>query len=352
MTSLEDGTLANNLSGELVPVEGIDWLTNALTDAPSSGGVDDEEEDEYLNRLSNNFALMAPRPILAPDFALIARNVAGIQRAIAIDNYIVGTNQVDKIDFTGTVTGGTYTITLDTQVTAAIAYNATAAQVKAAIELLANTEPGDVDVTLGPGPTDMNVTHQGRYAYTARTMSITSSVTGGGTLVKTIVTAAVAANAVAENALVVAAIDSSGNAIAPATKTALDVYLQAMRQQNFNINILDPVYTTVTINYTAVKTTNSSAADVKLRADAAITQYLSPSFWGVPVWPPDARGWERKTVLRAQELYTILNNVDGLDFVSALTFNGGATGVVDATDKTLIGTFPLPRVGVITSTVT
>jgi hypothetical protein len=96
-----------------------------------------------------------------------------------------GTNQKDIIDFTATVSGGTYTLTVDGQTTAAIQWNATAAQVKAALELLSNVDPGDVLVTGGPGPTDMTVEHTGYYAYKARAFSRTSSVTGGGTLVIT-----------------------------------------------------------------------------------------------------------------------------------------------------------------------
>jgi hypothetical protein len=104
---------------------------------------------------------------------------------------IDGTTQKDTIDFTGTVTGGTYTITLDGQVTTAIPYSATAATVRTTLEALANTDPGDVLVTGGPGPTDMIVEHTGRYAFRSRTMTITSSVTGGGSVARTVSAAVV-----------------------------------------------------------------------------------------------------------------------------------------------------------------
>lgn len=45
-------------------------------------------------------------------------------------------------------TGGTFTITFQGQTTAAIAWNATAAAVKTAMEALSNIEPGDVSVSL------------------------------------------------------------------------------------------------------------------------------------------------------------------------------------------------------------
>lgn len=48
-------------------------------------------------------------------------------------------------------TGGTFTITFQGETTAAIAFNATAAQVKAALELLPGINVGDITVTGGPG---------------------------------------------------------------------------------------------------------------------------------------------------------------------------------------------------------
>jgi hypothetical protein len=55
--------------------------------------------------------------------------------------------------------------------------------------------------------------------------------------------------------------------------------------------------------------------------------------------------------LRAQEFYTALNSVDGVDYVSVLTFSNGLGATQDGTDKTLLGTFPLPLAGTITITV-
>jgi hypothetical protein len=56
------------------------------------------------------------------------------------------------VTITGTPTGGTVTLTLDGETTAAIAYNAAASAVQTALEGLSNVSPGDVAVTGGPGP--------------------------------------------------------------------------------------------------------------------------------------------------------------------------------------------------------
>lgn len=65
-----------------------------------------------------------------------------------------GTQEVNTLTKdTGSITGGTFTITYSAQTTAAIPYNATASQVQAALEALSNIAPGDVIVTGGPVPT-------------------------------------------------------------------------------------------------------------------------------------------------------------------------------------------------------
>lgn len=60
--------------------------------------------------------------------------------------YAGRTSEIQTI--TISATGGTFTVTFEGQTTAAIAYNATAATVQAAMEALSNIQPGDVTVSL------------------------------------------------------------------------------------------------------------------------------------------------------------------------------------------------------------
>lgn len=350
--SVEEGTDGNGLTGQVQLVEQVDWLSSATVVAPSSGGSDDESDDDYLNRLTTYLSLMAPRPLLGQDAALLARNISGVYRAVAIDNFLPGTNEVQTIshNYTGG-TGGT--ITFNGQTTAGLAFNATAAQVQAALEALNNIEVGDVAVTGGPWPAALTITFKGRYEYTnvAQITAAAGSWTGGTTITINTTTGGVAANFAAENAIALAAVDVSGNAIGSTLKTSVDTYLQSLRQQNFIINVLDPAYTTIDVTFTAVKKASAQASDVESRAETAVADWLSSANWGTPGWPIDAQGWERQTVVRQQELYTILNNIDGLDYVTALTFSNGSGATQDGTDKTLLGTFPLTRPGVINGTV-
>ena len=63
-----------------------------------------------------------------------------------------GVDEVEQIAITGSPDGGTFTITLAGETTAALSYAATAAQVQAALEALASVVPGDVACTGGPLP--------------------------------------------------------------------------------------------------------------------------------------------------------------------------------------------------------
>jgi uncharacterized phage protein gp47/JayE len=91
LRALEPGADSSGLGGAGVAAELLDaleYVTSVTLSAQTSGGVDEEEEDLYLNRLSNRLQLMAPRPILARDFAIMAQDVAGVDRATAVDNFI------------------------------------------------------------------------------------------------------------------------------------------------------------------------------------------------------------------------------------------------------------------------
>ena len=60
-------------------------------------------------------------------------------------------NEQQSVTVTGAPTGGTFTLTIDGQTTAGIAYNAAASAVQTALEGLSNINPGDVTVTGSAG---------------------------------------------------------------------------------------------------------------------------------------------------------------------------------------------------------
>ncbi len=81
------GGFANGLGGTYVLYDALAFVAGITSTAHSSGGVDTETDTAYLDRLSALLQLLTPRPILPPDFAALARSVAGVYRAVAIDGY-------------------------------------------------------------------------------------------------------------------------------------------------------------------------------------------------------------------------------------------------------------------------
>jgi hypothetical protein len=97
------------------------------------------------------------------------------------DTIAPGVNEVQRLTITGDPTGGTFTLDFLSQDTAAINFDAVAADVQAALEDLPNVDPGDITVTGGPGPgTPFTFTFGGNYAYQdVAQMTVTPAFTGG-----------------------------------------------------------------------------------------------------------------------------------------------------------------------------
>ncbi len=87
------------------------------------------------------------------------------------------TNETQTVRVTG-ASGGTFTLTFDGQTTAPLAFNATAAQVQAALEALSNVGAGDVAATGGPVNTS-NVSVNFRGALSERNVAQMSADSSG-----------------------------------------------------------------------------------------------------------------------------------------------------------------------------
>lgn len=107
----------------------------------------------------------------------------GVMPVWHLDGQIGGVSEVQTVTVTGTPTGGSYTLTFDGETTGAIAYNATAATVKAALEALPNIPVGSLTAAGGPHPgTAVTIAFGGRFELTdVPEMTATGSFTGGST---------------------------------------------------------------------------------------------------------------------------------------------------------------------------
>lgn len=90
-------------------------------------------------------------------------------------------DEVQQVAITGSPTGGSFTLTWNGDTTAAIAYNATAAQVQSALAALVNIGNGNVACTGGPLPSSpISVEWLGTLADANQpAMTFTNSLTGG-----------------------------------------------------------------------------------------------------------------------------------------------------------------------------
>lgn len=90
VTATVVGSESNSLKGLVEQAAGFAFVQSVSLNAATvetSGGTDEESDTEYLNRLAAELSLLSPRPITTKDYSLIATNIPGIHRALAINGY-------------------------------------------------------------------------------------------------------------------------------------------------------------------------------------------------------------------------------------------------------------------------
>lgn len=146
-----------------------------------------------------------------------------------------------------------------------------------------------------------------------------------------------------ERMVAVAGLSEEGGVVGVTAKAAGDAYLQSLREANFVVNIIDPTFTEIDVSFTGVCHDWADPSTVEVAAEAAIAEYLSPALWGVKIGLE--REWSNVTVVRYLEVAEALNKVDGFDYITALTVEGGTANV------NLTGPAPVTQPGTISGTV-
>lgn len=88
--AVDPGAAGSGLGGvgfALELIDPLDFVQSAVLTAVTTGGVDAEPDVDFLNRLSTELQLLTDTPILPNDFAILARKIAGVDRALALDTY-------------------------------------------------------------------------------------------------------------------------------------------------------------------------------------------------------------------------------------------------------------------------
>lgn len=151
----------------------------------------------------------------------------------------------------------------------------------------------------------------------------------------------------------VAVAGPDGMPCTPQTKADALALLQSEREVNFLCFIIDGTYSQIDVAFTATSYPGWDTAAVAADAIANVKAYLSPATWGLPTVgdPGNPRSWINSNVVRMLEIATVINNTDGINYITALQLgvHGGALGTADIT---MPGPAALPEAGTITGTVT
>jgi len=135
----------------------------------------------------------------------------------------------------------------------------------------------------------------------------------------------------------IVAVDDAGIGVPSGIKTQVQTMLQAAREVNFVVNVIDPTYTVVTIVCQVKAEPNVDLADLETRVEAALLDYLDPKNWG-RLGSGDASSFRVESKVRYTNIVAAIENVSGVDYIvpGTLTINGAAT------DFTLSGNAPMP----------
>lgn len=87
LVAVEPGAQGTGLSGTPELIDALAFVVSVALVGATTGGADAESDDDYLGRLSRELELMTPTPILPDEFAVLARRIPGVERAVALDGY-------------------------------------------------------------------------------------------------------------------------------------------------------------------------------------------------------------------------------------------------------------------------
>lgn len=89
--AVQTGEQGNRLSGEAELIDPLFWVESVQVPIETTNGVDGQTLEEYLESLISLMRIVALRPILPLDYAILALRVPGVARAVAMDGYDPGT---------------------------------------------------------------------------------------------------------------------------------------------------------------------------------------------------------------------------------------------------------------------
>ncbi len=319
VAAVERGAEYNGIVGVAQQSNPIDWVLEVQLIGESSGGAEQESDEEYLDRLAAALKLQAPRPITAANFAEMALDVPSsivptgvvVGRATSIDGYNPGTHI-----FKGELTNGSATVKGVTSF----------AGVTPKSQLSGSGIPaGTTVVSVNEGAKTLVLSIEA-------TKTETSEITSTGSY---------------ENSRTVTTFvtNRQGEALTSEAMTAIETWLRAFRELNFLAFVRGPSTTTVYVTTKIHVLPGYNAAAVEANVKAALENYLSPATWGNPTGQTTgANAWLNITqgysLIRYNALIGVIEAVQGVQYVFA-----GSVGLKLGTDPAPAGTADLTLQG-------
>jgi len=95
LRAIEPGAAGNGLPGPVVLVDSLAFVESVAMVGVAAGGVDEEDEDAYLDRLTEDLQLLSLSLIVPRDFEIDARAHAGVSFALCVPGYDLSTKTAD-----------------------------------------------------------------------------------------------------------------------------------------------------------------------------------------------------------------------------------------------------------------
>jgi hypothetical protein len=151
----------------------------------------------------------------------------------------------------------------------------------------------------------------------------------------------------------VVSVDEDGNPVPAPVRTNVQSYLDAMREINFIVNVMDATTAAVDVTANITVLDGYDPGDTISRVQQSLSNYLDPATWGVEPTdnPADPKTWDNVAMVYYLEVSTVINNVGGVDRVTDLRI-GANGGPQYAADLALPGVVPLPHPGSLVVTYT
>lgn len=398
LSAVTTGSAANGIAaGPMALVSSLAYVSSVVSTQATSGGADAETTSAYLDRLSNLFTILTPRPVLAADFAKLAASQAGVARALGIDNFDPYNNLLTANDASPTSSAGTWTAVTNCSVahnsTYGLAVTSTAsgavlcetgwypvsagqtytgigsfrAASHAESTCVLGLQWGDInqnaltpttgtavtDTTTGTTAASVSGTAPSTACYVRLTAAFTAAAASevqylsslGINLGTSTTWGAGGAQSGQERCVTVVPVDAYGDALTSTEMSAISTYLAGMREVNFLVNVVPPNYVAIDVSAAVVAQSNADLDAVQAAVAAAIQSYLSPANWAGGSQTPAV--WLADTTVYIMSVAAVINAVSGVHHIVAgsLTLNGGTS------DVSMPGYAPLPSASV-TVTVT